>query len=145
MPAELGQLDFISANRWFKDQLRKLKIRRPVVGSADISWEGDRFQIHWHLGTMTSNPDALNAKLDSVFPADEFRIKPVMVKTAYDHGFIPYSHKVIDIADILRQARRTVPDLFLTLHNTEPLSTMILMNVRLSTLDGRLVLRPIQR
>jgi len=144
-PAELANLNITAANRWFKDRLRKSAIRRPVVGSIDISWEGDRFQVHWHLGMMTSNRRALNKRLKSAFPFDGVGKKPVVVKIAYSHGFIPYSHKVIEAHDILRKARRAVPDLLLALNRTEPLSTMVLLNVRLSTCNGELVLRPISR
>lgn len=144
-PAELATLDMIAANRWFKDRLRTLGIRRPVVGSLDISWEGDRFQVHWHVGMMTSNRRALNKRLTSAFPSDKAGMKPVVVKIARSHGFIPYSHKVIEADDILRRARRSVPDLLLALNRTDPLSTMVLLNVRLSTCNGELVLRRISR
>ncbi|MGE0288164.1 MAG: hypothetical protein AB7I42_17660 [Bradyrhizobium sp.] len=141
---ELVKLDITAANRWFKDRLRRLGIRRPVVGSSDISWEGDRFQLHWHVGMMTSNRPALNKRLISAFRSNDVP-KPAVVKIAYSHGFIRYSHKVIEAEDILRRARRAVPDLLLLLHRTESLSTMVLLNVRLSTCNGELVLRPISR
>lgn len=137
-------LDITAANRWFKDKLRRLNIRRAVVGSIDISWEGDRYQIHGHLGIMTKDRRALNERLTSAFGSTD-GIKPAVVKTAYDHGFIPYSHKVIEADDILRRARRAVTDLLLALNRTDPLSTMVLLNVRLSTCNGELVLRPISR
>lgn len=143
-PEELVNLDITAANRWFKDKLRRLNIRRAVVGSIDISWEGDRYQIHWHLGIMTKDRRALNERLTSAFGSTD-GIKPAVVKTAYDHGFIPYSHKVIEADDILRRARRAVTDLLLALNRTDPLSTMVLLNVRLSTCNGELVLRPISR
>lgn len=144
-PPALDELNIPAANRWFKDRLRTLGIRGPIVGSIDISWEGDRFQVHWHVAVMTANRAELNKRLKSAFPANVPGIKPVVVKTAYSHGFIPYSHKLIEADDILRRARRSVPDLLLALDRTEPLSTLVILNVRMSTLDGGLIFRRIQQ
>lgn len=142
-PSSLATLDPTFANRWFKDQLRGLETKEPVVGSLDISWEQTHYQVHWHVAMMTTSRDLLQEQLSNAFSKDEIS-KPAIAKLAYSDGFIRYSHKIIELPDLLRRARKTIPELCLALNKIEPLAPLILMNTRLSTFDGQLIFRSIE-
>jgi hypothetical protein len=39
-----------------------------MFGSADLEWENGFYQLHWHIGTFTSNRQTLTKKLKKLFP-----------------------------------------------------------------------------
>jgi hypothetical protein len=155
-PDQLPQLDIPKRNRWLKDALVAAGFRRVMLGSADISWERDYYQLHWHIGMWTSNPKHLTKRLKAIFPStgkkwksrlaifptDEKYRRPVVVSNAWSLGFIPYKDKAIKLPDLLRRNRTYLPELLLALDRTQPLELMVLSRLRLSAQCGRLLLRP---
>ena len=155
-PDQLAQLDIRKRNRWLKDALAAAGFRRVMLGSADISWEQDYYQLHWHIGMWTSNRKRLNKRLKAIFPSTDKQWKrqvatfpsdkkyrrPVVVSKTWSLGFLPYKDKAIKLPDLLRRNRTHLPELLLALDRIEPLELMVLSRLRLSAQCGRLVLRP---
>jgi hypothetical protein len=135
-PGELHNINIVNANRWLKAALDHLGIKRTIFGSPDLGWESRRggryFQLHWHLATWTRHPARLKAQLMSGFKRARKYERPVDVEVTYDHVFLAYVNKVIKLPDLLRRARRHLPELLLILDRSDPLDFMVLRNLRLS-------------
>ena len=144
LPGKLASLDISKKNRWFKDVLRKGGFNRVMMGSADISWEPNYYQLHWHVAMWTANPKELTAKLKKLFPGDAPYDRPALVSKTYDLGFLAYKDKGIKLPDLLRDNRRHLAELLLALDRTEPLDLLILQKLRMSTKQGKLVLKKIK-
>ena len=148
-PAQLNQLDILKKKRWLKDQLTKAALKRVIIGSADIGWEYRRgqhyYQLHWHLGMWTNNPEKLTAKLLKIFPADNKHDRPVVISKSFSLGFIPYMNKALKLPDLLRRNRTHLSKLLLVLDQINPLDLMVICKLRLSAQSGGLVLRPLPR
>jgi len=146
-PGEFSRIDIVKANRWLKDALKPVGMKRAMLGSADLGWEsrrgGNYLQLHWHLALWTSNPDQLEQKLKAIFLRAIKYERPVDVTAAHDHGFLAYMNKVIKLPDLLRRNRRNLPELLLALDQTQPLDLLVLSKLRLSAQNGGLVMRRI--
>ena len=142
-PGQLAGLDIRKKNRWLKDVLRRAGFDRVMFGSADISWEDDYYQLHWHIAMWTTAPRKLTARLKKRFPGKELYDRPVVVSKTRDLGFLAYTNKGINVPDLLRRNRRHLAELLLVLARTEPLDLIVLMKLRLSTTRRGLVLKPI--
>ena len=143
-PHQLRHLDIQKRNRWLKDVLTRAGFTRVMFGSADISWEDGFYQLHWHIGMFTSNRKTLTKRLKKVFPGRNKGDRPVVVSKTWSLGFLPYKDKAIKLPDLLRRNRTHLPELLLTLDRTEPLDLLVLMGLKLSAQQGRLMIRPIQ-
>jgi hypothetical protein len=144
-PGNFSQIEITKANRWLKDMLEKTGIDRVIFGSADLGWArrrgGNYIQLHWHLALWTTNPDGLKAKLIDVFlPIHKYE-QPVDVTVTWDLKFLPYMNKKIKLPDLLRRARRQLPELSLVLDRTDPLDLMVIKKLRLSAQGGVLTLQ----
>ena len=144
---ELGEfpdMDIPKANRWLKDVLKPIGMNRPILGSADLSWEnrdGKRFlQLHWHLAMWTSNRDNLERKLKTIFVPRKKYAQPVDVAPTYDLKFLPYMNKVIRLPDRLRDMKTHLPELLLVLDRTDPLDFVVTSRLRLSAQTGGIVI-----
>jgi hypothetical protein len=142
-PHQLRHLDIQKRNRWLKDVLKRARFTRVMFGSADISWENGYYQLHWHIGMFTSNRKNLTKRLKKLFPGPEKYDRPVVVSKTWSLGFLPYKDKAIKLPDLLRRNRTHLPELLLVLDRTEPLDLLVLMGLRLSAQQGRLIIRPI--
>jgi hypothetical protein len=144
-PTQLATLDIHKRNRWLKDNLTRAGFTRVMFGSADISWENGFYQLHWHIGMFTSNRKKLTKQLKKIFPGEIKYDRPVLVSKAWSLGFVPYINKLIKLPELLRRNRTHLPELLLVLDRTEPLDLMVLMGLRLSAQQGRLIIRPIEQ
>ena len=142
-PDQLDQLDIPKRNRWLKDALTRAGFNRVMFGSADISWESGFYQLHWHIGMLTSHHKNLTKRLKKLFPGNDKHDRPVVVSKAWSLGFLPYKDKAIKLPDLLRRNRTHLPELLLVLDRTDPLDLMVLTKLRLSAQQGRLIIRPI--
>ena len=93
----------------------------------------------------TSNPDGLEAKLRTAFRCTQKHERPVDVSVTRDLGFLGYKHKIIKLPELLRHARRQLPELLLVLDRTDPLDCLFLARLRLSAQAGGLAIRPIRK
>jgi hypothetical protein len=145
-PANLVQLDIAKRTRWLKDVLTEAGLVQVMVGSADISWEHrhnkDYYQLHWHIGLWTQDPEKLQKQLLRRFPPKNKYDRPVVVTKSRSLGFQPYMNKAIKLPDLLRRNRQHLPELLLALDRTAPLDLMVIIGLRLSAQSGRLALRP---
>ena len=137
-PKELTNLNIRKLNRLLKDRLTRAGLSWVILGSLDLSWEDEFFQPHWHLGLWTSETTKLGRRLKSVFQGKERGDRPVVVSKTRDLKFIPYKHKLIKLPNLLRNNRRHLPYLLLTLDQIEPLELLVLFRVRMSAQDGGL-------
>ncbi|HUN99846.1 MAG TPA: hypothetical protein VMU69_26890 [Bradyrhizobium sp.] len=148
-PGELHSIDIINANRWLKDTLDGLSIKRTTFGCPDFGWEnrrgGNYFQLHWHLAAWTRHPARLKAQLKRGFCRARKYERPVDVEVTYDHDFLPYMNKVVKLPDLLRRACRQLPELLLTLDRFDPLDFMVLRGLRLSAQGRRIKLSRIRK
>lgn len=146
-PEELAGLDVRKLNRWLKDTLTRAGFKRVMLGSIDFSWEADRgiYQPHCHIAMFTSNREELQRKLKLLFPGLERGDRPALVSKTYSLGFLAYKNKAIKLPDLLRNNRRGLPYLLLTLDRTEPLELMVLSGVRVSAQGGGLEFKKIHR
>jgi hypothetical protein len=142
-PDELSKLNIQKANRWFKDILRKARIRRVMLGSADISWESGFYQLHWHVARWTTNRENLSNKLKKLFPQKGEHSRPVVVHQSWSLGFLGYVSKAIELPELLRRNRKHLPKLLVVLDRTEPMDLMILTRVRIKSSSRGFVLKPI--
>jgi len=142
-PTQLATLDIQKRNRWLKETLTRAGFTRVMFGSADISWENGFYQLHWHIGMFTSNRKALTKRLKRIFPGKDKGDRPVVVSKTWSLGFLPYLNKAIKLPELLRRNRTRLPELLLVLDRTEPLDLMVLMKLRLSAQQCRLIIRPI--
>ena len=135
-PGQFFQLDIPKANRWLKDTLKRLGINRVILGSADLSWENRRggkyLQLHWHLAMWTSNVDALKRKLRLAFKRVEKYERPVDVRQTIDLKFIRYINKVTKLPELLRHARKQLPELLVVLDKAEPLDLLVHTKLQIS-------------
>lgn len=135
--------------RWFKDVLKAAGFDRLMFGSADIGWEhrgGENYyQLHWHIGMLTSNRKKLTKRLKTIFPGETKGARPVHVSKTQDLKFVPYVNKLIKLPRLLRENRVHLPLLLLVLDRTEPLDIMLLVRLKMSAQEGRLIMRPIAR
>jgi hypothetical protein len=146
-PEELAGLDIRKLNRWLKDALTRAGFKRVMLGSIDFSWEADRgiYQPHWHIAMWTADADELLRRLKLIFPSQGRGDRPALVSKTYSLGFLPYKDKAIKLPALLRNNRRGLPYLLLTLDRTEPLEMMILSGVRVSAQDSSFEFKKIQR
>ncbi len=146
-PGKFGHIDIIKANRWLKDKLKPVG-KRPILGSVDFGWEsrrgGNYLQLHWHLALWTSSPNKFEGKLKLLFPRAKKYERPIDVVATHDHGFLPYLNKLIKLPELLRRNRSHLPELLVTLDQIEPLDLLVLMGLRLSAQQGRLIIGPIE-
>lgn len=143
-PHQLSHLNIHKRNRWLKDILTRAGFARVMFGSADISWENGYYQLHWHIGMFTSNRRNLTKRLKKIFPGKDKGDRPVVVSKTWSLGFLPYKDKAIKLPDLLRRNRTYLPELLLVLDQTLPLDALVLMGLRLSAQQGRLIMRPIE-
>jgi hypothetical protein len=141
-PEELEHLDIRRRARWLKDRLKVAEFDRVIFGAADISWESNFYQLHWHLAMWTSNASKLTARLKKVFPGRREYDRPVLVKTTTDLNFLQYSEKVINLPDLLRKNRSHLPELLMALDRHAPLDVMLLTKVRVKSSRSFAYLRP---
>lgn len=108
----------------------------PFVGSIDFSVEvcGDAkyIQPHFHLIMHASDCDELRERLKWHFPPLGKYEYPVDLKQMKDLDVVPYVHKEIKINHLLRNSRRHLPELLLTLDRIKPLDLMITHHLVLS-------------
>ena len=148
LAGQFSQINVPKANRWLKDVFDRHGIRRVILGSVDFGWEKRRetkyLQLHWHLAMWTSNPDALEAKLKSIFLKAQKYERPVDVELTYDLIFAGYMNKLIKLPHLLRCGRRVLAELSLLLNRVEPFDFLFLRKVRLSAQSDGVVLRTIK-
>jgi hypothetical protein len=142
-PADLANANVSECSEWLQRRLTEEGFARPMLGSLDISWEKNFYQLHWHFATWTSNPSKLRQRLKSIFPSDRRYARPVYVKKARDLDFLTYTHKCIKSVDLLRRNRRGLSHLLVMLDRTNPLDIMLLRGLRISFEEGPL--RIVQR
>ena len=146
-PGQFAQMDIPKANRWLKDVLKQAGIDRVIVGSADLSWEtrrgGKYLQLHWHLAMWTLDIEALKRKLKRKFKRVKKYERPVDVKVAADLKFLGYLNKVTKLPELLRQARRQLPELLLALGKWDPLDLLVHTKVKISAQERGFALRRI--
>jgi hypothetical protein len=139
-PGQFATMNIKKANRWLKDALTQAGINRVVVGSADLSWESRRgpnyLQLHWHLAMWTSNPAKLRRKLRKIFVGVRKHERPIDVAKSEDLGFLAYVNKVLKWPDLLRRARRELPELLRALDQIEPLELLVLRKLRVRAKAG---------
>jgi hypothetical protein len=142
---QFAQMDIDKANRWLKDVLKQAGIDRVILGSADLSWEtrrgGKYLQLHWHLAMWTSNVSALKRKLRRKFKRVEKYERPVDVKVAADLKFLAYVNKVTKLPELLRHARKQLPELLLALDKWDPLDLLVHTKLEISAQERGFVLR----
>jgi hypothetical protein len=143
-PTQLATLDIQKSNRWLKDILKLAGFTRVMCGSADISWENGFYQLHWHIGMLTSIRKTLTKRLKKIFPGKDKGDRPVVVSKTWSLGFVAYMNKAIKLHQLLRRNRTHLPELLLALDRIEPLDLMVLAKLRLSAQQGRLIIRPIE-
>ncbi len=146
-PGQFAQMDIENANRRLKDILKQAGINRVIMGSVDLSWERRRgskyLQLHWHLAMWTPDIDALKRKLKRKFQRVEKYERPVDVKVAGDLKFLRYLNKVTKLPELLRQARKQLPELLLALDKCDPLDLLVHTKVEISAQERGFVLRRI--
>ncbi len=146
-PGQFAQIDIPKANRWLKDTLRHAGIDRVIVGSADLSWEtrrgGKYLQLHWHLAMWTLDIEALKRRLKRKFQRVKKYERPVDVKVAADLKFLGYMNKVNKLPELLRQARKQLPELLLALDKWDPLDLLVHTKVEISAQERGFALRRI--
>ena len=71
--------------------------------------------------------------------------RPVVISKTYSLKFLPYKDKAIKLPALLRNNRRGLPYLLLTLDQTEPLELMVLSGIRVSAQNGCLEFKKIRR
>ena len=68
-----------------------------------------------------------------------------LVQVTSDHGFLPYMNKVIKLPDLLRRARRQLPELLLVLDQCDPLDFVVLRRLAANAVNllgkGRILMR----
>jgi hypothetical protein len=146
-PSQFAQMDIPKANRWLKDVLKQAGIDRVILGSADLSWEtrrgGKYLQLHWHLAMWTRDIDALKRKLKRKFQRVEKYERPVDVRVAADLKFLAYVNKVSKLPELLRQARKQLPELLLALDKWDPLELLVHTKLEISAQERGFALRRI--
>jgi hypothetical protein len=130
MPDELSKIDIAKAKRQLMERLAKAGIKRRMIGSCDISWEnrsGRRyFQLHWHIAMHTGKPEELKEKLQAIFPRSRKHERNVDISEASDLNFLGYMNKVNKLPALLRNCRRSLPELLLVLDRYDPLDFMVI-------------------
>ena len=148
-PGQIATVDVKKLNRTLKDTLTRISLNRVVQGSIDFSWETKRrercLQTHWHLAMWTRKPKRLGEKLKTAFSRAKKYERPVDVRDTDDLGFLAYMNKVVKMPELLRNARRQLPEIMLLLDRTEPLDALVLMRLRLATKGHHLRFREISR
>ena len=146
-PGQFSQMNIENAHRWLKDTLKQIGIDRVILGGADLSWERRRgskyLQLHWHLAMWTPDIDALKRKLKRKFQRVEKYERPVDVKVAGDLKFLRYLNKVTKLPELLRQARKQLPELLLALDKCDPLDLLVHTKVEISAQERGFALRRI--
>ncbi len=135
-PGEFCEINVTKASRWLKDTMSQAGINRIMFGSVDLGWEdrrgGSYIQVHWHLATLTKYPRRLEGKLKSRIQRARKYERPIDVRITHDEGVLPYINKVIKLPDLLRRARRQLPELLLALDQFDPLDFMVVRKLKLS-------------
>jgi hypothetical protein len=139
-PEELSNLVLADCNSWLEQRLKEEGLTRPMLGSIDISWETNFYQVHWHFATWTSNRVRLKERLKTIFPGDERYDRPVHFRLTWDSNYLPYVHKCIKSVDLLRRNRRGLSHLLLMLDRTDPMDIMLLNGLYARCRDGKLVI-----
>jgi hypothetical protein len=142
---QLANLDINKANRWLRDALAGVGLRRVAISSVDLSLEKGHFQVHWHHATLTRNRKKLSRKLSPRFHRRSEHPRPVHVKATQDLNFAAYQNKGIKLPDLLRRGRRVLPQLLLALDRTEPLDFWVLTRCRMSVRTGQLELKAVNK
>jgi hypothetical protein len=91
----------------------------------------------------TSDPDQLEAKLKKIFRRTQKHERPVDVREARDHGFLPYQNKAIKLPHLLRETRTNLPELLLVLDRTEPLDLLVMIKLRFRAQKGAIVINSV--
>jgi hypothetical protein len=148
LPGQFQQIDPLKANRWLKDALARVGVRRVVIGSVDLGWEkrrGQRYlQLHWHFAMWTKKPKVLGRKLKALFPKAYKHEDPVDVTTTTNLDFLPYMNKLIKLPKLLRSGKRRLPELLLLLDTYDSFDFLFMRKLRLSAQSDGIVLRPVK-
>jgi hypothetical protein len=120
----------------------------PFVGSIDFSVEFRKkakyIQPHFHLIMHVSDCDELRERLKWHFPPLGKYEHPVDLKEMGNLKVVSYIHKAMKINHLLRNGRRYLPELLLTLDSIKPLDLMVMHDVVLSAQQGLCNFEPIQ-
>jgi hypothetical protein len=115
---------------------------------VDLGWEKRRgqtyLQVYWHLAMWTSNPKSLAARLKALSTGASNCEKPIDVTVARDLNFLPYMNKVIKLPQLLRSAKRQLPELLVVLDQFESFDFLFMRKLRLSAQSDEIVLRRVK-
>ena len=90
-------------------------------------------------------PSVTGSRLDADHPENGVLIPCRNTRKTQNLGFVPYMNKLIKLPKLLRENRAHLPQLLLVLDRTEPLDIMLLVRLKMSAQEGRLIVRPIER
>lgn len=148
LPGQFLQIDLLKANRWLKDALARVGLRRVVIGSIDLGWEsrnGAKYlQLHWHLAMWTHNVDALRQKLKPISPKGPKGKRPIHVAAVNDLNVLAYINKLIKLPKLLRSAKKQLPELLLLLDRTDSFDFLFSTRLRLCAQSGGIALRKVR-
>ena len=112
----------------------------PFAGSIDFDLktvgQSKYIQPHIHAIMHTNDYEAWRAYLKWYFPPLGKNEYPVDLTEMVDLKAVPYVHKAIKIGVLLRNGRRHLPELLLTLDRIKPLDLMISQGLVLIAQDG---------
>lgn len=112
----------------------------PFVGGIDFSVEFRKsvkyIQPHFHLIMHVGDGDNLREHLKWHFPPRGKYEYPVDSKEMRNLDVVPYIHKAVKINHLLRNGRRYLPELLLTLDRIKPLDLVVMHGVVLSAQQG---------
>jgi hypothetical protein len=91
----------------------------------------------------TRDIDALKRKLKRKFQRVEKYERPVDVRVAADLKFLAYVNKVSKLPELLRQARKQLPELLLALDKWDPLELLVHTKLEISAQERGFALRRI--